>query len=915
MGTRSVDRGRPGGMRGAVVRMASALAVAVLGVGAFGALPAAADGPTTFSSLGAINVPAVGSPNQIGAANPYPSSVAVSGMSGLVSKVTVTLNGVTHSIASDIDALLVAPTGANIILMSDAASGGAFSASNVTLTIDDAALSALPPAGNLSTGSFRPTNIDPGDVFPAPAPAPSAQTTLAGAFTGINPNGTWQLFIVDDATGDVGSIAGGWSLSITTDVIALPTVTSVTTSGTPSATGDAVTFTATVTQAGSPVTTGTVQFRDGVTPIGSAVPLSAAGSATVTTSTLTEGTHNIRAEYNGATGLLTSNAVISQRVDNPTIVSGNTYCNTGALSIPSSGTAAPYPSNITVTGAVGSIVAVTATLHGLAHEFPVDLDIMLSGPSPATNLLLMSDAGGNVAVTDVDITFDDAAASGVPVPLVDGSFRPTNVAGDGPDIFPAPAPVPSAATSLAAFAGTDANGTWSLWVVDGAPGDSGSIAGGWCLTITTQEATTTAVTSSVNPSSAGQSVTFTATVTAGSSPVTTGTVQFADGVTPLGAPVPVAANGTATFTTSALTVGTHTISGAYSGTAALAESSGTLSQVVDRVSTSTVVTSDLNPSTSGDSVTFTASVAAGGSPVTTGTVEFTDGAAVLASGVALAADGTATFTTSALTVGTHTITATYSGTATLAGGSDTLDQIVDALVIADAGGPYTIAEGESLTLDGTGSTSGATYEWDVNGDGVYGDAGGAAPTLTWADLDALGIDDGPASHAVVLRVVSGQQSVTDATTLDVTNTAPDTIVTGDLNATAGTEFTVKVGADDPSSSDLAAQFTYEVDWGDGTAVETVTGPADPPVSHTYATGGSYSAAFVAIDKDGGRSAGVVVTVEVADAPSPTPSPTPSPEPEPLPPTGVDVTAPLAIGAGLLVVGLTFLLLRRVPRRR
>ena len=78
--------------------------------------------------------------------------------------------------------------------------------------------------------------------------------------------------------------------------------------------------------------------------------------------------------------------------------------------------------------------------------------------------------------------------------------------------------------------------------------------------------------------------------------------------------------------------------------------------------TSTAVTSSANPSVFGQIVTFTAIIAAAapgaGSP--TGTVTFKEGAVTLAATVAMTA-GQATFTTSALSVGSHTITASYSG--------------------------------------------------------------------------------------------------------------------------------------------------------------------------------------------------------------------------------------------------------------
>ncbi len=228
--------------------------------------------------------------------------------------------------------------------------------------------------------------------------------------------------------------------------------------------------------------------------------------------------------------------------------------------------------------------------------------------------------------------------------------------------------------------------------------------------------------------------------------------------------------------------------------------------------------------------------------------------------------------------------------------------------------------GSSLALDGSGSTPGATYEWDLNADGDFTDATGLTPTLSWTQLEALGIDDGPSTHTVSVRVTHGAHQGTDTAILDVTNTAPDTVVTGALTATAGVPFTIKVGADDPSSADMAALFTYTVDWGDGSPIESVNGPADPPVTHTYAAPGTYSASLTSTDKDGGAGDPLVIQV-VADpagpTPSPTPTPTPTPPVPPLPPTGADSSAP-ALAAGLLImVGASMIVAgrrRRTSRR-
>ncbi|TDN93246.1 Ig-like domain-containing protein [Microbacterium sp. BK668] len=888
--------------------LAASVAVALVLIGIV-VTPSAAQaaGPTTFSNTASIAIPAAGSADQIGTASPYPSDIVVSGMPGSVTKVQVVFNGLTHASLNDVDAMVVAPSGQSLVVLSDVAdpeSTIAF-ASNATLTFDDTAAGAV-PTGNVPTGTYRPTNNGGGDAFPAPAPVPSAQTTLAGAFTGINPNGTWRLFLVDDATGDLGTMAGGWSLVITTEEAAVPTVTTVTTSGSPSATGTPVTFTATVTAAGSPVTAGTVSFSVDGAPQGAPVAVNASGTATFTTSALAEGTHLVTATYSGSTGFLTSNGSLSQRVDNATVVTGNTFCNPGAVTVPGAGAAVPYPSNITVSGLAGPVAKVTATLSGLSHTAPIDLDVLLSGPTGA-NVVLMSDVGGTTPVSGTTVTFDDTGAP-VPTPLVSGTFRPTDDDSDVPDAgFPAPAPIPSTATALATFDGTNANGMWSLWVVDDATGDAGSIAGGWCLTITTTTPTTTTITSSVNPSTFGDPVTFTATVTAAGSTVTTGTVLFSQGGTPL-ADVAVGPTGQATFTTGDLSVGSQLITATYSGATGFGGSSGTLEQSVLPTPTSTVLSSSLTPSVLGNPVTFTAIVTAGSGATPTGSVQFADGGTPLGSSVPLAADGSATLTTSSLAVGPHAITATYLGASAFGISSAGVQQVVLGPVVADAGGPYSAAEGEGVTLDGSGSTPGATLEWDLDGDGDFSDASGPSPTLTWSQLQALGINDGPSAHRVALRATLGAQQATDTTELDLLNTGPETIVEGALTATAGEPFTVKVGADDPSPSDMAALFTYTIDWGDGSPAEQVVGPADPPATHTYVAAGAYTASLSSTDKDGGTGATLSIVVVVAAAPVTPPTAPPTTPPTGssagssgggLPATGADPRA-AALLAGLLL---------------
>jgi uncharacterized repeat protein (TIGR01451 family) len=144
-------------------------------------------------------------------AAPYPSTINVSGLTGILSKVTATLSGFTHTYPRDVDVLLAGPTGADTLLMSHAANQPA---TNLDLAFDDDAPSTMPRFGSLSSIAYKPTAYTPGPVLSNPAPA-GPYTAVLSSLNGINPNGVWSLFIQDDATGDFGAISNGWSLTLT----------------------------------------------------------------------------------------------------------------------------------------------------------------------------------------------------------------------------------------------------------------------------------------------------------------------------------------------------------------------------------------------------------------------------------------------------------------------------------------------------------------------------------------------------------------------------------------------------------------------------------------------------------------------------------------------------------------------------
>jgi uncharacterized repeat protein (TIGR01451 family) len=206
------------------------------------------------TSAGFTNNTAIVIPDH-GSALPYPSTISVSGLTGLVGKVSVSLKGVTHGFPDDIDIILVSPSGQKVVLMSD--TGGGHSITNLNLTFDDSASSGLPDSAQIVSGTYKPTDFEAGDSFPPPAPAGAVSTFLSG-FNGSNPNGNWSLYVVDDASGDAGSISG-WSLSITTinPVSAADNlVVTVTDSPDPVFVGAGLTYTITLTNRGPSAATG-----------------------------------------------------------------------------------------------------------------------------------------------------------------------------------------------------------------------------------------------------------------------------------------------------------------------------------------------------------------------------------------------------------------------------------------------------------------------------------------------------------------------------------------------------------------------------------------------------------------------------------------------------------------------------------
>jgi hypothetical protein len=177
---------------------------------------------------------------------------------------------------------------------------------------------------------------------------------------------------------------------------------------------------------------------------------------------------------------------------------------------------------------------------------------------------------------------------------------------------------------------------------------------------------------------------------------------------------------------------------------------------------------------------------------------------------------------------------------------------VDEAPTADAGGPYAIFEGGSLTVTAGLSTDPEglplTYRWDIDNDGSFDDATGSSAILTWAQLKALSIPVNDSSVRVVrVRVTdAGGNSAVDSAVLTITDTAPTIHVTGAATAISGTPYTLNIATSDPGNDTISS---FHIVWGDGSS-QIVSGTTTS-VQHVYSTPGiTRSISVTATDENG-----------------------------------------------------------------
>jgi hypothetical protein len=628
---------------------------------------------TTCTSTDTIKTPDEGGNGNLYTANIYPSCITVPNtVTGTVSSaagsVEVQLTNVDSNGTGNYfsmqgtEILLVSPTGAQLELLGGPGDGSETLTGLTMLIANTSGFNPMPngnPAGFPSSGTqdYEPSAYEQGygGSFPSPGPGPVEQypqtdgsATLTSIFNGVTAAGNWDLWMIDNF-GDPVTV-NGWKLILTVNAAAEGTVTVVSSSQQPAYTAspnNTVTFTATVTSNGNPVTAGgTVAFyaNSSSSPISCSSgnqTLNGSGEATCGTTiaagsqaqctsatlpawpTACQGNNVITATYSGSGSFTGSTStdlyqLVTAHATNP---SGTQWCNSGPFSAPAAATPLNYPSIINVSGYSNTVANVTVALTGVAgQQDGIPGQFLLVAPDGTHNLDFLDEAFfANGATSAVNLTFFDTAGQ-TPAGLqptsgnyeaYDGNPNPTDTfpTSVSPNVDSSVPQVPGAinyaeprgGTSIVnfgeAFSGAAANGNWSLYTYSS---EALTVNGGWCITFSLNNGavTTTSLQSSQQRATTGQSVTFTATVTSGGNPVTSGTVTFEDGgLVPAGTVsgdnvVTLNGSGQATFTTSSLAEGDHNITATYSGVSGTYDaSSASLYQREDDATTVSNVTS------------------------------------------------------------------------------------------------------------------------------------------------------------------------------------------------------------------------------------------------------------------------------------------------------------------------------------
>ncbi|HWE83508.1 MAG TPA: Ig-like domain repeat protein, partial [Terracidiphilus sp.] len=500
------------------------------------------EGTTTNPSTNRYcNTGSATSPGGGGTGMVYPSIIKVPDLGNTVANLEVELNGVSTSNGGLRGSFLLVSPGSthNLDFFDDTFNDTAVSGLNVDIL--DSASSYPNGTATATSGSYKPTdNYVLNSAFPGTSPSahsidstiPDVVTTptysyphgsvnnsLESAFSTATTAGDWALYFFRQDNG-VQTLGSGWCLDFTLNT-GTATTTAVASSKNGANTahvGDSVTITATVTDHNGAVTGGTVAFTENGIAVagtsGAAVAVNGSGTASITTTALTEGDHTIVANYSGDSGDNESSGQIIQRIDHVTTFSYNSgvisACNTGAIAStlqPTSttdGTTGPFiqnPSNIFASKLPGTLQSLTLSLNHLTtgDESIYLTQAMVAGPN-SMGLDFFSGTGNSSfgPFGPINVTLSDAASTQIPQSSYGaGTYKPAdwNSTADtfyasASGFYPLPGTIVQAASHGAStFAGTfpngmTSNGTWGLFFNITAKLLQESVANGWCLNFT-----------------------------------------------------------------------------------------------------------------------------------------------------------------------------------------------------------------------------------------------------------------------------------------------------------------------------------------------------------------------------------------------------------------------------------------------
>ncbi|MEP6893121.1 MAG: ExeM/NucH family extracellular endonuclease [Gaiellaceae bacterium] len=176
---------------------------------------------------------------------------------------------------------------------------------------------------------------------------------------------------------------------------------------------------------------------------------------------------------------------------------------------------------------------------------------------------------------------------------------------------------------------------------------------------------------------------------------------------------------------------------------------------------------------------------------------------------------------------------------------------------ADAGGPYTVAEGGSVTLSASGSDAdgdGLSYAWDLDNNGTY-ETPGQSVTFSAANLD------GPSTRTVKVSVSDGDRTTVATATVNVMNVAPTASAGGPYAGVPFGAVTFSGSASDPAGPRDVLTYSWDFDY-NGTFAADVSGVDLTAPSHAYASPGTYTVALRVTDDDGGVSSLATASVVI-----------------------------------------------------